>query len=82
MEVPLCIGTAMGQVVSCSPRGTCYQYCFVSTVVACSVGEAVVVDIVVVEALALRAHVLTDKGVILLVADLLKLLFLVQSAAT
>jgi hypothetical protein len=45
-----------------------------------SVGKATVVDIVVVEALALRSHGLTSKSVILLAAALLELLFLAQSA--
>jgi hypothetical protein len=35
---------------------------FVSTVVAYSIGEAVVVDVVVAETLALRVHVLAGEG--------------------
>jgi hypothetical protein len=38
-------------------------------------------DIVVIEALALIVHVLTDGGVLLLDVAMLLLLFLVQSAA-
>jgi hypothetical protein len=45
-----------------------------------SVGETAVVDIVVVEDLALRYHGLTGEGVLLLPAALLELLFLAQSA--
>jgi hypothetical protein len=79
--VPLCIGAAMGLAIICQLMGTCYQCysVFVSTVVACSDGEVVAVDIAVAEALALRVHAVAGEGFLLLTAALLGLLFLVQS---
>jgi hypothetical protein len=81
-EVPLYIGAAMGLAVSCQPGGTCYRCCPVlasTTAVARSGVKAIVVDVAVAKALALRIHALASEGFLLLTATLLGLLFLVQS---
>jgi hypothetical protein len=52
-----------------------------TTVVVHSIGEVVGVDVVAMEALALRVHTLASEGFLLLIVALLGLLFLIQSAA-
>jgi hypothetical protein len=78
LEVLLCIAVAMGLTISCLPMGTCCQHyaMFVSITVVVFSGAEVAVA---VEALALRVHALANKGLQLLVAALLELLFIVQS---
>jgi hypothetical protein len=83
VEVPLYIGAAMGLAVSCQPGGTCYRCCLVfasTTAVARSSAESVVVDVGVLEALALGVHALAGEGFLLLAVALFGLLFLVQYA--
>jgi hypothetical protein len=60
--------------IGCQPEDTCYQCCFVSTGRMCFV-EVVVAGAAAAEAPALRAHVLTDEGVLLLTVALPELLF-------
>jgi hypothetical protein len=68
---------AMGLNVGCLPRVTCYRHClvFVSTI-AMSLSGA---EVVVVVATTAEALALASEGPLLLVASLLRLLFLVQS---
>jgi hypothetical protein len=90
VEVPLCIGAAMGLATDCQPGGTCCRCCpmfagvVASTTAMVSSGavEAAVVDVAVAKALALKVHALVGEGFLLLAAALLGLPFLVRSAAT
>jgi hypothetical protein len=84
VEVLLCTVVALGLIVGCLPRGTCYRRCpmLVSTIiVTLSSAEVAVVVAAAPEALALRALTLAHEGLLLLTAALLGLLFLVQSVA-
>jgi hypothetical protein len=56
----------MGLAVGCQRGGTYYQCYFVLTTEAYFVGEAVVADIVVAQALVPRPHVPFGEGVLLL----------------
>jgi hypothetical protein len=73
----------MRLALGCQSWGTCYRCCplFISTTTATRSGaEVVVVDVDVMEALALGVHALAGEGFLLLTAALPGLLFLVQSA--
>jgi hypothetical protein len=74
----------MELAVSCQPGGTCYR-CYpvlvTTTVVAHSGAEVVVAGFDVAKVLALEVHALANEGFLLLIAALLRLLFLVQSIA-
>jgi hypothetical protein len=71
----------MELVVGCQPRGTYCQCCFASTGEAYFAKEVTVVDVAIAKALAVRAHLPTGEGVLLLVATLPELVFLVRSIA-
>jgi hypothetical protein len=84
VKEPLYTGAAMGLAINCLPGGTwCRSYAMsVSTiVVACSIGEAIAVDVVATDALALRVHALASEDFLLLATALLGLLFLTRNAA-
>jgi hypothetical protein len=79
VNVLLCIEVAMELVVGYQPEGTYYRCCFVLSGEMYSVGE---VAIAIMKALAPKAHVPADEGVLLLIVALPELLFLVQFIAT
>jgi hypothetical protein len=77
VKVSLYIGVTIGLAVGCQPGGAYYRSYFVSAAEEFFVGEAIVADTAVAEALALRAHVPVGGGILLLTAALLELIFLV-----
>jgi hypothetical protein len=79
VEALLCIGSATVLPIGCQLEDTYCRCCFASTGRFCFV-EAVVAS-ATVEAPAIRAHVPTDEGVLLLSTAPPELLFLVQFVA-
>jgi hypothetical protein len=77
VEVLLYIEVATALVASYQPGDTYCQCCFVLSGEMYSAQEVVVADVAVTRALALRAHILADGGVLLLATALPKSLFLV-----
>jgi hypothetical protein len=73
----LCIEAATEIVVGCQPGDTYCRCCFVLSGEMYVADEVVVADVAVARAPAPRAHILADRGVLLLIAALSELLFLV-----
>jgi hypothetical protein len=73
-----CIEVTTRLAVACQPGDTYYRCCFVLAGEMCFAKEVVVARVATAEALALRAHVLVDEDVLLLVAILSELLFPVR----
>jgi hypothetical protein len=74
-EVLLYIGVATGLAIGCRPGDTYRRCCFVLADEIYFAEVVVVAGAAVVEALALRAHLLVDEGVLLRIAALSELLF-------
>jgi hypothetical protein len=81
VEVLFCIGAATELVIGYQPGDTYCRCCFVLSSEMYSTKEVVVADVAVTRALALRAHIPADRGVLLLITALSELLFLIGVVA-